>query len=174
MEEKQKIENKNEKVKRNFSAKPARDERKQEEISERLIRILGTDIPGSKKVYVGLTRIKGISWGYSNAVCTSLKIDRNKKIEELNEEEIKKITEFLRNNELPDFLLNSRKDFATGENGHLFGSDLDMKKEFDIKRLKKIRSYRGLRHALGQPVRGQRTKSHFRKNKAVGVGKKAK
>lgn len=50
-----------------------------------------------------------------------------------------------------------------------------MKREFDIRRLKKIRSYRGLRHATGQPTRGQRTKSHFRahgKKKAVGVQKK--
>jgi len=46
--------------------------------------------------------------------------------------------------------------------------------EFDIKRLKKIKSYRGLRHVLGQPVRGQRTRGHFRKNKAVGVTGKAK
>ena len=47
-------------------------------------------------------------------------------------------------------------------------------KEFDIKRMKKMRSYKGIRHASGLPVRGQRTKSHFRKkgkNKAVGVSK---
>jgi small subunit ribosomal protein S13 len=75
---------------------------------------------------------------------------------------------------LPEFLLNRRKDFETGEDSHLVGSNLEMKKEFDVRRLKKIRSYRGLRHAFGHPTRGQRTRSHFRsksKRKAIGVRK---
>ncbi|MDO8517486.1 MAG: 30S ribosomal protein S13, partial [Nanoarchaeota archaeon] len=75
------------------------------------------------------------------------------------------------------FLVNRRKDYESGENKHLYGADLDLQKEFDIKKLKKMRAYKGIRHQLGQPVRGQRTKSHFRKEKkrkgAVGV-KKAK
>jgi len=137
-----------------------------------IVRILQTDIPGHKKILTGLTYIKGVSWAISNAVCKILKLDENKKIVELNEEEINSITEFLKNPKLPRFLLNRRKDFETGKDSHLIGSNLDMKKEFDIRRLKKIRSYRGLRHALGQPTRGQRTRSHFRtkgKKRAVGV-----
>jgi len=144
---------------------------------ESLIRILSTDIPGNKKVYVGLTRIKGVSFSFSNALCHVLKIDKNKKIISLSEEEIKKISDFIRKPELPDFLLNRRKDIETGKTLHLSGSDLDLRREFDIKRLKKIRSYRGLRHALGQPTRGQRTRSHFRtrgKKKTVGVMNKPK
>ena len=94
---------------------------------------------------------------------------------ELDKTEIEKITEFLNDPKLPAFLVNRRKDFETGKDSHLITSTLDMKKEFDIRRLKKIRSYRGLRHAFGHPTRGQRTKSHFRaigKKKAVGVQKK--
>jgi small subunit ribosomal protein S13 len=148
--------------------KPARE--------EKLIRILSTDVPGSKKLYIGLTRIKGVSFAFSNALCYTLKIDKNKKVAELSEDEIKKVSEFIKNpQDLPDYLLNRRKDIETGKTRHLSLSDLDMQKEFDIKRLKKIRSYRGLRHAFGQPVRGQRTKSHFRKRdkkKAVGVQSK--
>jgi small subunit ribosomal protein S13 len=50
------------------------------------------------------------------------------------------------------------------------GSELDLQKEFDIRRIKKIKSYKGVRHLLGQPVRGQRTRSHFRKKgPSVGV-----
>ena len=45
---------------------------------EKLIRILSKDIPGKMTVYSGLTRIKGISWGFSNALCKNLKIDKNK------------------------------------------------------------------------------------------------
>lgn len=135
---------------------------------ENLIRILSTDIPTSKSVYAGLTRIKGVSWSFSNAVCKRLSIG-NKKIYELTEEEIEKISEFIKKPDLPEFMLNRRKDFETGKSEHLIGADFDLKKEFDIKRMKKIKSYKGVRHILGQPVRGQRTKSHFRKNKTVGV-----
>jgi small subunit ribosomal protein S13 len=135
-----------------------------------LIRIMATDIPTNKNVYTGLTLIKGISWGISNAICKKLKIDKNKKIGELETEERKKIEEFIKNPELPEFLLNRRKDLESGKTGHLTTSDLSLRKEFDIKRLKKIRTYRGLRHALGHPVRGQRTRSHFRKKgKTIGV-----
>ena len=137
-----------------------------------LIRILSTDIPASKSVYAGLTRIKGISWSFSNAVCSAMKIPRNKKIKDLSEQEIEKISEFVRSPKVPKFMLNRRDDFETGKSEHLTFAELSLKKEFDIKRMKKIKSYKGVRHILGQPVRGQRTKSHFRKNKAVGaVGK---
>ena len=139
-----------------------------------IIRIVQTDIPGDKKVLTGLTYIKGIGWSVSNAICKILGLDENKEVRELSKEEIEKIMHFLENPELPNFLKNRRKDFETGEDHHLITARLDMAKEFDIRRLKKIRSYRGLRHALGQPTRGQRTKSHFRtkgKKKAVGVKK---
>jgi small subunit ribosomal protein S13 len=143
-------------------------------IEESLIRILSTDIPGDMSIYAGLTRIKGVSWSYSNAVCNVLRIDKKKRIFELSEEEMKKISEFIKNPKVPEFVLNRKKDLETGKSGHLTGVDLDLAKEFDIKRMKKIRSYKGIRHILGQPVRGQRTKSHFRKNRAVGVIGKAK
>jgi len=149
---------------------------KQEKEYATIVRIMQTDIPGNKKVLVGLTYIKGISWTVSNAMCKILKLDPNKIVSELSKNEINEITEFLKNPKLPSFLFNRRKDFETGEDSHLITADLDMKKEFDIRRLKKIRSYRGLRHAFGHPTRGQRTKSNFRskgKKKAVGVrGKK--
>ncbi len=141
---------------------------------ETLIRILSTDIPSGKSVYAGLTRIKGVSWSFSNAVCNVLGINKDKKISDLTEKEREKISDFIKNPKLPVFTLNRRKDFASGEDRHLIGSDLELRKEFDIKRLKKIRSYRGLRHVLGLPVRGQRTKAHFRKHRAVGVVGKGK
>jgi small subunit ribosomal protein S13 len=148
-------------------------EKKQDYFS--IIRILQTDIPGNKRVLVGLTYIKGVSWSVCNAMCKILKIDSQKKIADLTEKEIETITEFLKNPTLPEFLLNRRKDFETGEDAHLIGTGLDMKKEFDIRRLKKIRSYRGLRHAFGHPTRGQRTRANFRSKKgktAVGVKRK--
>lgn len=135
-----------------------------------LIRILATDIPGEANIYSGLTRIKGISWTISNAICHMLKIDKNRKVSTLTEQEFEKITTFIKNLQVPEWLLNRRKDYTTGASKHLVTTDLDMQKEFDVRRMKKIKSYKGWRHATGQPVRGQRTRSHFRKRGgAVGV-----
>lgn len=141
--------------------------------TEKIIRLLQTDIPGNLQIYPALTRIKGISWSLSGSICNKLGINKRIKIVSLSKEELSKIEEFIKNPELPIHLFNRRKDLDTGEDMHLIGADLDLKKEFDIKRLKKIKSYKGLRHSLGQPVRGQRTRGHFRqKGKAVGVVKK--
>ena len=148
-----------------------KEETKEEYFS--IIRIMQTDIPGNKNLLTGLTYIKGVGLGISNALCKILKLNPGKKISDLGKKEIKEIEDFLKNPEkLPEFLKNRRNDFETGEDSHLVGAELDMKKEFDIRRLKKIRSYRGLRHAFGHPTRGQRTRSHFRakgKKKAIGV-----
>ena len=155
--------------------KPKGAEETSQKSEEKIVRIMQTDIGGNKQIHVGLTKIKGVSWSFSNALCNKLRIDRKRKVASLNENEIKKIENFIKSPDLPSFLLNRRKDFDTGESLHLNTTDLELRNEFDIKRLKKIRSYRGLRHALGQPVRGQRTKSHFRsKGKSVEVAHKAK
>lgn len=142
----------------------------------RIVRILSSDIEGKMTVYAGLTKIKGISWSFANAICNSLGLDKRVKIGILTEKEIERISEFIKNPNLPVCIYNRRKDFETGKDKHLIGSDLDLSKEFDIKRLKKIKSYRGLRHSVGLPLRGQRTKSHFRTNKkkSVGIKKKGK
>jgi small subunit ribosomal protein S13 len=143
-----------------------------------LIRVLGKDIRADKNVIVGLTKITGISWAFSNAICKILQIDAQKKVSELTQEDLEKIEKFMKNPKVPAYLINRQKDFSDGENKHIIGADLRLRTEFDIKRLKKIKSYRGIRHNLGQPVRGQRTKSHFRTNRkksgAVGVKSKKK
>ena len=161
-------------VEKKLEIKHERHEPKVETREERVVRILATDIEGNMKIYPGLTKIKGVSWSVSNAVCNILKLDKKRTIGQLTNEEIKKVSDFIRNPKLPFFIFNRRKDFETGENKHLTGSDLDLRRDFDIKRLRKIKSYRGLRHALNQPVRGQRTKAHFRSNRRKGVGIKNK
>lgn len=152
-------------------------EQKQQNIElkeDRVVRILSKDIEGKMSVYSGLAKIKGVSWSFSNAICNALKINKRRKIGSLSVEEISQVSEFIRNPDVPVFLLNRRKDFQTGENMHSNGSDLELKQEFDIKRLKKIKSYRGLRHMSNLPLRGQRTRSHFRKNRRKGSGIKKK
>lgn len=147
---------------------------KQEELV-RLVRILSKDIRGDKKLHHGLCDIDGISWMISNAICRISKVDKNKLIQDLTSEEIKLIEEtILRADNMPVFLKNRRRDVDDGTDKHIAGTDLSLQIDFDIKRMKKMKSYKGVRHTLGQPVRGQRTKSHFRKNKKKsGVGSKS-
>ncbi len=154
--------------------KEKKPERKTESgpTAQKLVRIQSTDISGGTTVYHGLTKIKGINWGMSSAICNALSIEKEKKVSELSQEEIKKIEEFIKSPKLPSFLLNRRRDAETGEDRHLVLTELELRKEFDIRNLKKLRTYRGLRHALGLPVRGQRTKAHFRTEATLGVQKK--
>lgn len=162
------IQNKKNKIKRSET------EEEEKKYREKLVRILSEDIEGNMRIYAGLTKIKGVSWSVANAVCKTLGIDKSRKIGSLAPEEIKKISDFIKNPRIPLFLLNRRKDFESGLDKHLSSTDLELQRDFDIKRLKKIKSYRGIRHAAGQPVRGQRTKAHFRKNRGKSVGIKSK
>ena len=147
---------------------------------KQLIRIAGTDINGSQPLYYALCRIKGVGYSYSNAICNIVQLNKNKRIGDFSEEELKAIEDVIKNplkHNIPVWMLNRRNDYETGQHKHLLTTDLSFTKDFDIKILKKIKAYRGMRHAFGQPVRGQRTRSHFRKGSAVGVksrGKKGK
>ncbi len=142
---------------------------------KQIIRIINADILGNKQIYYALNQIKGVSYSFSNAICSLMNFDKTKKIGELTDTEIKKIQDIIKNPKkynMPLFILNRRKDPETGEDKHITASDLKLQTEMDIKKLKRIKSYRGIRHALGLPTRGQRTKGHFRKGKAIGVSKR--
>ena len=141
-----------------------------------LVRVLGKDIRGDAKVGSALTKINGISWAFTNAICKILKLDRSQKIQDIGKEEMARIEGFVKDPQVPSFLKNRRKDLEDGEDKHISGVDLKLRKEFDIKRLKKIKSYKGIRHSANLPVRGQRTKANFRRNrkKSVAAAKKSK
>jgi len=149
-------------------------QRTEQQNAERMVRVLSTDIEGKMTVYSGLAKIKGVSWALSNAICKILKLDKKRKIGSLTEKEVGEISKIIKENKIPKFLLNRQNDFETGEDKHLTSADLELKKEFDIKRLKKIKSYKGLRHSSNLPMRGQRTKSNFRRNRRKGAGIKKK
>jgi small subunit ribosomal protein S13 len=116
---------------------------------------------------------------FSNFVCFSAKIDPNAITGKLSAEEILKLEDVIRNPakfNCPSWMMNRRKDYETGQDMHIITTDLNLTTDDDLKRMKKIRSYKGVRHMIGQPVRGQRTKSNFRKNKgkvSLGVRKAA-
>ena len=138
-----------------------------------LVRIANTDINGNKPIIMALQKIKGIGFRYSDAVCNLAGIDKSKKIGYLKEDEIKRVEEIITNPlkyKIPSWMMNRRKDPEDNLDRHILLSDIKFIQENDVKVMKKIRCYKGIRHALGQPVRGQSTKSHFRKNKGKPMG----
>ncbi|MEM5777050.1 MAG: 30S ribosomal protein S13 [Candidatus Aenigmatarchaeota archaeon] len=139
-----------------------------------IVRIANVDMKGEKKLYVSLQRIKGVGPSIANTVCKISGMNRNRKVGTLTDEEVKKIEKVLNElkNYVPTWMLNRRADPETGENSHLIGSNLKFTHEQDIKKMIERKSYKGIRHALGLPVRGQRTRSSFRKGRAVGVVRK--
>ena len=140
-----------------------------------LVRIAGTDIDGKRKVPVGLAFIKGIGVRTGEVICRLGRVNPEKRIGYLTDKEVEKldrlVTEF-QNQKLPSWLFNRRKDYETGKDLHVIGSDLAIALREDLNRLRKIRSYRGIRHELGLPVRGQRTRTGFRRGITVGVHKR--
>ena len=140
-----------------------------------IIRIAGTDIKGENQLFTSLQRIKGVGGTLANAICRVHNFDRNRKVGTLTDSEIKKIEETLKNPtkfSIPSWTVNRRKNLETGEDRHLVGPDLTFSQQQDIKRMIKIKSYKGVRHMFGLPVRGQRTRSSFRKGRTVGVVRK--
>jgi len=111
-----------------------------------MARIAGIALPLEKRIEIGLTYIFGIGRTRSNQILKEAKIDKDKKVKSLSEDEINKIRKVIE------------------KQGKIEG---DLKKEInmEIKRLMDIGSYRGLRHKRRLPVRGQRTKTNARTRK---------
>ena len=147
-----------------------------------LVRIAQTDLDGNKKILFALRKVKGVNVMFSNLVCNISGINPDKRAGNLNEAEIKRLEEVIFNPikfGAPEWMLNRRKDPETGETKHILTNDLVFTKDNDIKLQRKIKSYVGMRHSYGLPVRGQRTKSNFRTSKrrggkALGVQRKKK
>jgi small subunit ribosomal protein S13 len=121
-----------------------------------MARIAGVNIPTNKIVEVGLTYIYGIGNKFSQQICTALNIPKSKRVNELTDEQILKIREYIDQN------------FTVEGN-------LRRETSLNIKRLIDLASYRGSRHRKKLPVRGQRTRcnARTRKGKAIAIaGKK--
>jgi small subunit ribosomal protein S13 len=144
---------------------------RQERELRHLVRILNTDVKGEKHILYALTRIKGVNIMFANAVLKRAGIPLTAKAGYLSEKDVATIEHIIQkplSAGIPNWLLNRRKDVETGEDMHLITSNLDFVHEIDLKRMKKTKSYKGMRHQWGQPVRGQKTKANTRKNKGKG------
>ena len=121
-----------------------------------MARIAGINIPQNKVLHVALTYIFGIGDKFSNEICDKLKIPKNKRVNNLTEEEVLKIREFIDQN-------------------YRVEGDLRREVSLNVKRLIDLATYRGTRHRKKLPVRGQRTRcnARTRKGKAIAIaGKK--
>lgn len=151
------------------------EEQKQE--LKYFVRISNTDLDGNKPIGHALIKIKGVSFMFSNAVLNAAAIEKTKKTGYLSDEETSKIDEIIKEPSkfgISSWLFNRKKDPEDGSDRHLTGTSLAFTQDNDIKMMKKMKSYKGIRHILGLPVRGQRTKSNFRKNKGKVLGVKRK
>ncbi len=140
-----------------------------------IVRIAGTDINGKLKLVYGLSEIKGIGYTTALAITRILGLDPFMRTGFLTESEIKKLEEVVRDLTqlgLPNWMYNRRKDYETGIDKHLIGSDLIFHARRDIEREIRIGSWRGVRHKIGLKVRGQRTRTTGRLGMTVGVRKK--
>lgn len=111
-----------------------------------MARIAGITLPTNKRIEIGLTYIFGIGRSKANKILLEAKIDKDKKVKDLSEEEVRVIRDIIEKREKIEGDL--RKEVAQ-----------------NIKRLIDISSYRGFRHKRKLPVRGQRTKTNARTRK---------
>ena len=121
-----------------------------------MARIAGVNIPQNKLVHIGLTYIYGIGNKFSDKICKSLQISQSTRVNQLTDDQILKIREFI------------DKNFTVE-------GDLRRETSLSIKRLIDLATYRGSRHRKKLPVRGQRThcNARTRKGKAIAIaGKK--
>jgi small subunit ribosomal protein S13 len=111
-----------------------------------MARVAGVDLPPQKRAQIGLTYIYGIGKSRATNILNEAKVDYNKKVRELSEDELNRIRAIV------------------DQQGNIEG-DLRKQIQLDIKRLMDIGCYRGLRHRRGLPVRGQRTHTNARTRK---------
>jgi len=148
--------------------------------SRYIVRIAGKDLDGDRPIHISLMNLKGMSHRLAKVVAKEFEkesgIKFDSKIGLMPEDKDKILEEIVTNPEahnVPSWLLNRRKNPATGKDTHKVMGELDFQLREDLKRLNIIKSYRGLRHSWHLPVRGQRTKStHRGKGPVVGVTKK--
>jgi len=140
-----------------------------------IVRIGEVDVEGDKKLRNALLKIKGVGKSLTKAFVIASGLSPETLIGSLSDEQIKKLEDVMKNPGnygIPYHMLNRRGDPQTGQNRHLISSELSFAIKSDIDSMKKMRSYKGIRHELGLPVRGQRTRSSFRTGGIVGVVKK--
>jgi len=142
-----------------------------------IVRIIGNDIPGDKKVLVGLAQVRGVGRSFALAILDTLGISPATSMGLVSDQDVGRIEALLKDPlkaGFPAWFLNRRKDIETGSDRHLLTSDIEFTVRNDVEREKALGSWRGYRYTYGLKVRGQRTRTTGRKGGAVGVAKGGK
>ena len=140
-----------------------------------IVRIAGRDIDGQENLLQGLTRVSGVGLRVSKAVLTKAGLDPHSRLGYLTDAQISKIEKIIKDPVaagMPEWYVNRPRDRMSGRMLHLTGPDLEFAHRSDVDRLKRIRSWRGVRHSQGLKVRGQHTRTTGRGGVAVGVSRK--
>jgi len=140
-------------------------------------RNLRAQVDGNAKAGHALTQIRGIGRRFAQAIVRIAGIDSNIRIGATTEKDLNRIEEIIMNpveNGIPNWMVNRPKDLRSGEDLHVIGNKLEITTRRDIDRMKKIKSYKGVRHHLKLKVRGQKTKSTGRHGLVVGVIRRKK
>ena len=140
-------------------------------------RQLRSQVDGNAKVEYGLTQIRGVGRRFAQAIVRVAGIDPTMRIGAIPEKDLNRIEEVIMNpieSGVPNWMVNRSKDLRTGKDLHIIGNKLDLSLKNDIDRMKKIKSYKGVRHHLRLKVRGQKTKSTGRHGLVVGVMRRKK
>ncbi|MHA1785799.1 MAG: 30S ribosomal protein S13 [Candidatus Helarchaeota archaeon] len=140
-----------------------------------IIRMFGTDIDGNRKVFHALCGIRGVGQRFAKVVIKKAELDPDIRLGFLSDADIKKLEEIIKNPlnfDIPAWMLNRQSDIVKGKDDHVIGANLQLVWKSDIDRMKRTRSYRGIRHHLGLKVRGQRTRTTGRRGAVVGVHRK--
>jgi len=171
---KPKVEEKEEVKKEKPKEKISEKKKKALEGIRGIVRFAEVDLAGDRKLRNALLQVKGVGKSLAKGMATAAGLDSEALIGSLNDEQMKKLEDVLKNPGkygIPFHMLNRRSDPSTGENRHLISSELIFAIKSDIDFMRKIHSYKGVRHELGLPVRGQRTRSSFRTGGIMGVSK---
>jgi small subunit ribosomal protein S13 len=140
-----------------------------------IVRILNTDLVGKKQVHMALTGIKGVGRRCAKVFTDKAGVDPHATLGLLPDAEIDKLKKVIEEDAtkvLPVWMVNRRGDIETGTDIHVMAMDLNMTLREDLDLMKKMRSYKGIRHERGLRVRGQRTRSSGRTGAIVGVSRK--
>lgn len=136
-----------------------------------IVRIANTDLEGKRSVTYALTGIKGISRRLAKIISVNSGVDPYATIGYLKDPEIEKLQSSVDSitSIIPPWMVNRQNEILSGEDRHLIGTDVLLGLNEDLNLMKKMRSYKGVRHERGLRVRGQRTRSTGRKGRTVGV-----
>jgi len=151
---------------------------KKEQVAREIVRVSGADLNGNLSVDRALRSIKGIGYRtatyLANDFFSKTKLPKKTLLGNIPSDKDEILNDIVLKISVPEWMSNRQRDLYTGDSKHLTGSDLIFTIREDKQRLSRVKARRGMRLLAGLRVRGQKTKSNFRRKMGVvGVVKKA-